>query len=450
MLAGLFGPKMSSHARALAAGGSSPDATPSGASRCGPPPLVVGENAHCATSVAEDFESLDALGDGWGATTSTEEDRLKMLALEQPPEGPDMRPESLYRAIFEDIPQEDAVFAVFCQTALVNGMLLGDSKYNMRIMPDSTAKKIPDSAHLLGRMIQALLGRVHTTKLHRLMYYLLQELRFRENPAEGDESENESKHISCKQMFRRSNKRGPTLPLQMLRAEEAQDHIVEEHRREQRTAARAADEWGAMGAEEPAVSYRSVGVTLSSVAWWSDLPALAACLRADPADVTSATVTVVNTVGIVATFHWSTPAQLVQQFVRGAEDLNGSPWCSHVLHMDADGSQRRGVVQVLVRWLNAEQRQAAVIQCLREVPARPGCVLPLVGCRRHAWDFGSPSDEWPHLKVIEISSIIRVEQVHVDWRDLAGRLGIFAMPSTTPDTAEERHRARFFTKVFYP
>lgn len=454
MVAGLFGPKMTSEARVLAAGGSSPRVESSSASLCGPPPLVVAEIARSPTSVAEEIASLDALGDGWGSTTTTEEDRLEMLALERPPDGPDMRPGSLYRVIFGDIPLEDAVLTMFCQAALVNGMLLGDNKYSARIMPDSTAVEIADAAHLLGRMIQALLGPVHTTKLHRLMYHLLQELRFRGNLAEGDTSENESKHTSCKQMFRRSNKRGPTLPLQMLRAEEAQDYIVDEHRRERRAAKQAAkratDEGGALDAEEPAVSYRGVRVTLSSVAAWSGLSALAACLGVDPAAVTRTTVTLANTVSIVATFDWGTPAQPVQQFVRGAEDFHGSPWRSHVLYMDADGTHRRGVVRVLLRRLNAEKRQAAVIQCLREVPARPGCVLTRYGCQRLAWDFASPSDEWPRLKVIEVSSIVRVEQVHVDWWDLAGRLGIRAMPSTTPDTADERHKARFFTNVFYP
>lgn len=48
------------------------------------------------------------------------------------------------------------------------------------------------------------------------------------------------------------------------------------------------------------------------------------------------------------------------------------------------------------------------------------------------------------------ANICRLEQVHVDWQDLTDRLGIDAMPSAMPDTAEERRRTRFFTNVFYP
>lgn len=44
----------------------------------------------------------------------------------------------------------------------------------------------------------------------------------------------------------------------------------------------------------------------------------------------------------------------------------------------------------------------------------------------------------------------RVEQVHSDFVDLTTRLGLRAMPSTAPDTREERRAARFFTNVFYP
>lgn len=93
-------------------------------------------------------------------------------------------------------------------------------------MMDSMAVAIADAAHLLGQMIQVLLGPVHTTKLYRLMYYLLQELLGRGKLSEGDTSENESKPSSFKQTYRRTKKRGPTLPFQMLRADETRDDVM--------------------------------------------------------------------------------------------------------------------------------------------------------------------------------------------------------------------------------
>lgn len=107
-------------------------------------------------------------------------------------------------------------------------------------------------------MIQVQLGPDHTTKLHRLMNYLLQELRGRGSLSEGDTSENERKHFSFKQTYRRTNTRGATLPVQMLRADETRDWVVREHEAQ-------------------------------SVAAWTGLSALACCLGVDAATTTPTT-----------------------------------------------------------------------------------------------------------------------------------------------------------------
>lgn len=450
MVVGLFGPKVLPQARALVAGSSPVSAWSPAGPAPAPPPSAVVNGVHRSSTAVDEIGVLEDLGDGWGVTTTAEEDRMEMLALERPPDGPDMRPGSLYYTVFGKILLEDAVLTMFCQATMVNGMLFGDNEYSVEAMPDSMAVAIADAAHLLGRMIQVLLGPVHTTKLHRLMYHLLQELRNRGNLSEGDTSENESKHTSCKQMFRRSNKRGATLPLQMLRAEETQEYILDEYKREARVATRAANEMEVPEAQVPMASYRGVRVILSSVAEWAGLSTLPACLGVEDDDVATTTVTVGSTATIVAKFDWGSPNQPVRQFLRGSDNFHGSPWRSHVLYVDNDGVRCWGVVRLLLRGLNAEKRQAAVVQCLKEVPARPGCVLTRYGCQRLAWDFAAASDEWPRLSVVEVSSILRVEQVHTDWWDLARRRGIFSMPSTAPNTAEERRCSKFFTNVFYP
>lgn len=61
-----------------------------------------------------------------------------------------------------------------------------------------------------------------------------------------------------------------------------------------------------------------------------------------------------------------------------------------------------------------------------------------------------PDDEWPRLEAVELSAVLRLEQVHIDWRDLVGKHDLLAMPSTQPRTAEERRATRFFTNAFYP
>lgn len=105
---------------------------------------------------------------------------------------------------------------------------------------------------------------------------------------------------------------------------------------------------------------------------------------------------------------------------------------------------------MVLRGVNVEKRQAVVVQCLSLAVARPGCALTRYGNNRLAWEIQSSSDDWPRLELVEMSSIVRVEQVHVDLWDLERLLGISAMPSSAPDTAEERQSVRFFSNAFCP
>lgn len=86
--------------------------------------------------------------------------------------------------------------------------------------------KMVEAARNVGRCAQVLLGPLHTSKLHRLMRHLRLELELRGNLWEGDMSHEESLHKVCKRMYQRSNKRGPTLALQMMRAEQAQSEVL--------------------------------------------------------------------------------------------------------------------------------------------------------------------------------------------------------------------------------
>lgn len=419
-------------------------------------------------------------------TASNDDDAIQSDAEDdaedQPTVGPDMSPDSAYHSIFGDVPLEDAVLVMFCQAALVNNLLYRDNMADAYTMTDADASEVASAARLLGHMIQELLGPVATTKLHRLMFHLLQELRNRGNLAEGDTSINEHMHASGKGMFRRSNKRGPLLQLQMIRVDETQAQILARMDGEARMAKRAADlaagklsiedvlsgalsavnvtgedadegeddDGGADGPgsasqAKPSPALRGARITLSSVAARPGLAKLAAVLGVAEDD---ATISVANTASIRARFEWGGRGAV--QPVRGADSFHGSPWHSHVCYMTANGETRWGLVRVVVRAVNGRQRHCVVIQCLQRAAPRDGCVLTRFGCQRLSWDFAAPGDEWPRLAAVDLGDILRLEQVHVDWWDLARRVGIFAMPSTMPQTADERHKTRFFTNVFYP
>lgn len=263
---------------------------------------------------------------------------------------------------------------------------------------------------------------------------------------EGDTSANESKHSTCKQMWRRSNKRRSAVQLQMLRADETQEEVLASlsgGAREAAQAARRLRVWDRAGVlEAPARGQR---VTLASVAEGPGLADIGLCLGVDAA---SANVAVAKTLCIRATSEWGVPPSL--QLVRGADSFHGTPWYSYVLSTAEDGRKRWGMVWVVLRSINDEPKKRVVVQCMMEVLARPGCVVTEYGCQRLASEFDTPSAEWPSLDVVDVASIHRVEQVHVDMWDLAERHGVAAMPSMTPKSADERRRARFFTNTFCP
>lgn len=437
MLAGACGPRVSSRARMRS---------------CAPP--LPAATAPAGTAAADDVQAaVEHTGglhdDGNGGIDDEEEEEWVA-----PAGGPDTRSPS-YCRLFGDGPLEDAVLTMFCHAALANNLLFGDNVRDSTYTTDSQAASLAAEARVLGDMVQALLGPVHTTKLHRLMFHLLAELRNRGNLAEGDTSANEHRHSQTKQMFRRSNKRGALLMLQLIRADETRAAVLARLDGEARVADRAAmahemaeeevdDDAVPDDAAQPALPC-GTRLSLSVVAARPGLAGIAVCLG--EADLTAA-LTVANTVPIRAKFEWG--GRSVVQPVRGADRFYGSPWHSHVRYRTREGETAWGLVRLVVRAAGKVPRRCVVVQRLRRVPARTNCVLTRYGCIRLAWAFASPTEEWPELAAVDMDDILRVEQVHTDWRDLASRLGIFAVPSSAPQTAEERRASRLFTNVFYP
>lgn len=360
-----------------------------------------------------------------------------------------------YRQAYGGTKLEDAVLEMFCMAAKLNGLLFGDNMKDATVTRETDIEAMSKLAQELGSSMQTLLGPVDTTKLHRLMFHLSQELRKRGSLWEGDTSENESLHGCVKAMFKRTNKHGPTLLLQMLRSEETQSEVLQTLEREERRAERDAS-IGAAGLGGPVpdeegdeaqrlrLFRRGIRVTLGSVAARPGLALLALALGVEH----SMSLIIANTIVVEAKFEWG--AEPARQHVRGADSFRGSPWHSYIRYRSAGGEVRWGKVRVVVRAVGDVARTCVIVQCLRPSRARRGCVLTKYGCQRLQWDFAHRDDEWPRLDVVDPANICRLEQVHVDWQDLTERLGIQAMPSTLPDTAEERRCTRFFTNAFYP
>lgn len=401
-------------------------------------------------SWADDYSDGDA-------TDDSEEESTPLFGTSA--SGPLIH-DPFYRELFGSMPLEDAVLHMFCQAAKLNGILCGDNMADTVVITRKDAVYMAELAKNLVKSIQVLLGPVHTTKLHRLADHLLQELLNRGNLWEGDTSTNESQHGSVKHMFRRSNKGGATLMLQMLRAEETQRDVLKSYERAERLAEReaeqaAARDFAAQDDREPTEEQearaellrknkRGVPVSIASVAEGAGLSGLAAALRV-PVD---ASAVITNTIVLRAVFEWN--AKGTAQHVRGADNFRGAPWYSFIRYRAGHGSTRWGMVRAAFRAVACVRRPCFVVQCMRRYPARPGCVLSVFGCIRLAWDYDAADSEWPRLEAVEASNFLRLEQVHVDWQDMTERHGLFATPTSIPTSATERRATRFFTNAFYP
>lgn len=132
-----------------------------------------------------------------------------------------------YRQNYGSIKLDDAVLELFCKASKLNGLLFGDDMKDPTVTSEGDADAMTKLAEKHGTAMQVLLGPVDTTNLHRLMFHLAQEPRNRGNLWEGDTSANESLQSPVKAMFKRTNKHGPTLLLQMLGSKETHSEVLQ-------------------------------------------------------------------------------------------------------------------------------------------------------------------------------------------------------------------------------
>jgi len=403
---------------------------------------------------ASDWQS-DAGGD---AARPAEVDEPLAAGQELP--GPDLVNTARYLQVFGSIPIDDAVLLTFCRAAQLGGALFGDNVARTTTMTEEQIQSMEDAASGLGvDCVQTLYKLTNTTKLHRVVQHLGAELRGRGNLWEGDTSENERLHASCKRMFRRSNKRGPDVILQMMRCDEALSAVLRSD--EEDTGAALGDELdSADGGDGVGERSAACGVPTRT----DELPllgrarrVLVTALMRSPAlsrigDVLGAVgstwVTTHSNVRIVARFEWGAPSTV--QRLRATRDFAGKPWYSFVRYETSDGGIAWGRLRVILRSIGACWRNCVILQRLQPAAPRAGCVLTSFNCVRLRWAYDRDADDHPALELVDAARILRAEDVQMDYRDLSDRLGLYATPSTQPDTAAERRMSRYFTNPFFP
>jgi len=424
------------------------------------------DNVAPASSNLAAHDPMSDSGSDYDFTTQSEGDEAptghgKPTATTDCLPGPGVVDTDDYDNAFQDMPLHDAMLDLFCQAARLGGELFGDNVADTAAMSDEQISAMEEHAATFAvDGLQIIYGHVHTTKVHQLVQHLGDELRGRGNLWEGDTSENEKLHSSCKRMFRRTNKRGPTVALQMMRCDEAQSAVLRgvhdsDAAASSRTA--SADTAAASSDDEdtaPATPAQSTAQLLFTgrgdrvhVGGLAEDPALRqlpAVLDLEADDY----VTVHNTVRIIARFEWGAPGVL--QHLRAARSFMGKPWFSFVRYEGLDGEVYWGRLRLVLRAVARDRRSCVVLQRMRRVNARPACVLTRYGCIRLGWDFAASSDAYPALELVDATRVLRAEDVQVDWFDLSDRLGLFATPGNETNTVGERRAARYFTNPFFP
>eukprot|EP00170_Pyropia_yezoensis_P002890 contig_12118_g2896 len=272
------------------------------------------------------------------------------------------------------------------------------------------------------------------------MRHLRSELELRGNLWEGDTSHNESLHKVCKRMYQRSNKRGPTLALQMMRAEQAQSEVLrgisdggsddkdvseEEELLEQRSAVTDSHAEDALAVPLRALhlSTRGVRVPVASLCRLPGLSSLDQLLELD----VSETITVAKTLKFYAQFEWGAATRI--QFLRATTSFNSAPWFDHVRYKGDNGEVCWGQARLVLHQVGHANRHCVVVRRMCVAAPRPGCVLTAHGCQRLAWEIDSPESVWPAIEVVDARRLLRLEHVAPDWEDLADRCGMHVMPS---------------------
>lgn len=258
-----------------------------------------------------------------------------------------------YKALFGDMPVQDAVQQMFCQIAQLGGMLCGDNVAGTVHTTGTQVSAMVDAALAAECSIQVLLGPVHTSKIHRLMRHLRNELECRGNLWEGDTSRNESLHKVCKKMYLRSNKRGPTLAMQMMRGEQAQTEILrgltggesdddagseDDALVEQMNAVHVAqvDHVDAVPDSVLHMSTRGVRIAVGALSGLPGLQDLSTLLEMDVAE----TVVGAKTLDFNAKFEWGARSRI--QFLRATTSFNGKPYFDHLRYKADNGEVRLG------------------------------------------------------------------------------------------------------------
>lgn len=179
-----------------------------------------------AAAVRRSASEMEELDDGH------ETDGVVLRAADEvlsDPVVPELVSSAKYQRLYGNLPLHRTVLDVYCRMAALGGNLMGDNIADTTHKAELEMRALADEAQeFLVDHVDLLLGLAHTTQAHLLANHLLAAFLANGNLRKGITRENEALHGPCKRMYCRTNKRGPTIVLQMMRAAEIPREVLRE------------------------------------------------------------------------------------------------------------------------------------------------------------------------------------------------------------------------------
>lgn len=371
-----------------------------------------------------------------------------------------------YRSKFGDTPYDVAVTQMFVRYAQLVDSLTGT--YHCRLpMSVSEAEEVATLARsFVLDLLTPILGRFFSTKVHKVLAHVLAAIKLHGAIKNGDTVCNESLHGHDKRRYGRTNGDEDTFRGQLLRVGQGSLEIRARNERE----AADFDDWfendsdanadesqeaPPLPAAAPSVvsagrrtGRRAAAVTLAELSLQPGLRAVGTALGLS---LDTTILRVPSSYTFSPRFPCCTGGHPLQH-LRATPSYRGLPWfdcLAYALPGDPRGLLRYGEARAIVRKAGDHNIDVVVVAEMNVCESMPGCPLVGGGCKRLCWSM-EVGDEWPNLRAIPLTSVLRLEHVVPDQDQISRDYGVTATPKTVPDTPAHRRAQRFFVNAFYP
>jgi len=375
---------------------------------------------------------------------------------------------STYHRVFKNKPLQDAVTELFAEYAALYARIAGYTRDSVAApMTLVEARSIQDQATaFVSDFVTPLLGPIFSTKMHKLLFHVLDAIRWHGNLRNCNTSSNEAGHKDDKKYYRRTNGALDLFTGQIVRHAQGTRGVLDAHNRAAGGGATApaprppthplppanvADLTSTDSSSVPSALFHSPSAAtkvasglrrelISTLATRPGLSRVCEILGFR----SKATVPVLSRVYIDAQFDCGAR---MPQLLRSSPNFHGFAWYDAVHYMvDGETEPMVGELRALV-WLKAGDH-ALIREWMPATPS-PGCPLTAKGCKRLQWRVRDGAAAVSVVKV-KVSNILRLAHVVPDFGELLVRRGLDADPPALYRPDVEHRAMRFFLNPFLP